>query len=87
MSPLKLFASIREHRRCLAQQSYEEGAQIARRVLDLLAVPTPTQEVETPSTKARSDNEPSLCCDGRPHSSFSEQGSYAGYPASDRREV
>jgi hypothetical protein len=57
MSPLKLFASIRGRRRRSAQQSYEEGAEITRRVLELLAVPTPTQ-VETPSTNARGGNDP-----------------------------
>jgi hypothetical protein len=56
MSPRKLFASIRERRRRSAQQAYEEGAQITRRLQELLAVPTPTQEVETPFTKAHSDS-------------------------------
>jgi hypothetical protein len=56
MSALKLFASIRERRRRSAQQSYEEGAQITKRVLELLAVPTPTK-VETPFTKACSEND------------------------------
>jgi len=44
MSPLKLFASIRERRRLAAQQSLEEGAQIMRRLQELLALPAP-QEV------------------------------------------
>ena len=56
MSPLKLLASIRERRRSSAEQSYEEGAQITRRVLELLGVPTPTQ-VEAPSNNACSEND------------------------------
>jgi hypothetical protein len=59
MSLGELFASIRERRRRSAQQ----GAQISRRVLELLAVPTPTQ-VETPFTKARSEND-LACVQGR----------------------
>jgi len=57
MSSPKLLASIRERRRRSAEQSYEEGAQITRRVLELLGVPTPTQ-VETPSTNACGENDP-----------------------------
>jgi len=64
MSPLKLFASIRERRRRSAQQSYEEGAQISRRLQELLAVPAPTQEVDTPFTKAHSEDDPT-CVQGR----------------------
>lgn len=57
MSPRKLFASIRERCRRPAQQSTEEeGAQISRRVAELLAVPIPTQEVETPSAYAGSND-------------------------------
>jgi hypothetical protein len=67
MSLGELLASIREHRRDSAHQSTEEeGAQISRRVLELLAVPTPTQEVETPSINARSENDPA-CVQGRQH--------------------
>ena len=87
MSPQKLFAFIRERRRRSAQQpTEEEGAQISRRLRELLAVPAPTQEVETPSTNARGENDPTCYCDGRLHWSWSQQGTYAGYPASDRRE-
>ena len=57
MSLAAMFASIREHRRRSAQQPYEEGAQIRRRLQELLAVPTPTQEVETPFTNARIEKE------------------------------
>ena len=63
MSLGELFASIRERRRRAAQQAYEEGTQITRRVQELLAVPTPTQEVETPFTKARNEND-STCVKG-----------------------
>jgi hypothetical protein len=58
MSLGELLASISERRRRSAQQSYEKGAQITRRLQELLADPTPTQEVETPSTKACTENEP-----------------------------
>lgn len=44
MSPLKFFASIRERRRRSEEKSYEQGAQILRRLQELLATPTPTQE-------------------------------------------
>ena len=50
MSLGNLFASIKERRRRSAQQSYEEGAQIMRRLQELLAVPTPTEEVAAPFT-------------------------------------
>jgi hypothetical protein len=50
MSPKELFASIRERRRRSAQQSYEQGAQIRRRLQELLAVPSPAQQVEAPFT-------------------------------------
>jgi len=53
-----LFASIKERRRRSAQQSLEEGAQIRRRLQELLAVPTPTQEVGTSFTNARIENDP-----------------------------
>lgn len=56
MSPKELLASIRERRRRSAQQSYEQGAQIRRRLQELLAVPSPAQQVEAPSTYA---------CDGK----------------------
>jgi hypothetical protein len=58
MSLGELFASIRERRRRPAQQAYEEGAQIRRRLQELLAVPSPTQEVKTTFTKARGENDP-----------------------------
>ncbi len=58
MSLGELLASIRERRRRLAQQPYEEGAQIRRRLQELRAVPTPTQEIETPFTNARFENDP-----------------------------
>jgi hypothetical protein len=57
MSLGEWFASMRERRRRSAQQAYEEGAQITRRLQELLAVPAPTQEVETPSTNACSEND------------------------------
>jgi hypothetical protein len=57
MSPRELFARLRERRRRSAQQTTEEeGAQITRRVVELLAVSTPTQ-VETPSTNAGSEDD------------------------------
>jgi hypothetical protein len=52
MSLEELFTSIRERRRRSAQQSYEEGAQIVRRLQELVGVPAPTHKVETPSTNA-----------------------------------
>jgi hypothetical protein len=54
----ELLASIRERRCRSAQQSYEEGAQINRRLQELLAVPTPTENVEVPPTNASTENEP-----------------------------
>jgi hypothetical protein len=51
MSLRELLASIRERRRRSAQQSHEEGAQIRRRLQELLGAPAPMQEVETPSTE------------------------------------
>jgi hypothetical protein len=63
MSLGELFASIRERRRRSAQQSLEEGAQIMRRLQELLAVPAPTQEVETSFTNARIENDP-VCVQG-----------------------
>jgi hypothetical protein len=44
----ELFASIRERRRVSAQQSYEAGVQITRRLQELLSVPNPAP-VETAS--------------------------------------
>ncbi len=58
MSPLKVFTSIRERRRRSAQQSLEEGAQIMRRLQELLAVPSPTQEVAAPFANERIENDP-----------------------------
>jgi hypothetical protein len=49
MSLGKLFASITERRRRSAQQPYEEGAQIKRRLQELLTVPSPTQRSKYPS--------------------------------------
>ena len=69
----ELLASITEHRRRSAQQSDEEGAQIKRRLQDLLAVPSPTQEVETPFSHARIENDPA-CLHGRQESSRSRSG-------------
>jgi hypothetical protein len=69
MSPLKLFAAIRERRRRSAQlaceptceqtfeQTFEDGALITRRVKELLAVPMPPK-VETASIIASCDNDP-----------------------------
>ncbi|HEX9111984.1 MAG TPA: hypothetical protein VF845_10935 [Terriglobales bacterium] len=57
MSLVDLFASIKERRRHSAEQSYEEGAQITRRLQELLSVPNPTLG-DTPSTSARSENDP-----------------------------
>jgi hypothetical protein len=65
MSPLKLFAAIRERRRRSAQQAcepiyeqtFEHGALITRRVKELLAVPMPPK-VETASIIASCDNDP-----------------------------
>jgi hypothetical protein len=53
-----LFASIKERRRRSAEQSLEEGAQIMRRLQELLGVPTPTQKVGTSFTNARIENDP-----------------------------
>jgi hypothetical protein len=58
MSLGDLFASMRERRRRSAQQSCEEGAQIIRRLQELLTVPTPTHEVEMPLTNVRIENDP-----------------------------
>jgi hypothetical protein len=58
MSLGEWFASMRERRRRSAQQAYEEGAQITRRLQELLAVPTPTQEVETPSIIVCGEHDP-----------------------------
>ncbi len=48
----ELFASIRDRRRLSGHQSHDEGAQIRRRLQELLGVPVSEQQVETPSTKA-----------------------------------
>jgi hypothetical protein len=58
MSLGDLFASMRERRRRSAQQSREEGAQIIRRLQELLTVSTPTHEVEMPFASARIENDP-----------------------------
>jgi hypothetical protein len=88
MSLRELFATIRERgRRSASQYTEEEGAQISKRLQELLAVPLPKQQVETPSTDAVSKKDLTCHCDGRLHWSWSEQGSYVGYPASGRREV
>lgn len=88
MSLRELFATIRERgRRSASQYTEEEGAQITKRLQELLAVPLPKQEVETPSTDAGVKNDLTCYCAGRLHWSWSEQGSYVGYPASNRREV
>jgi hypothetical protein len=57
MSIGELFASIRERRRRSAEQANEEGAQITRRLQELLALPTPTQ-VKMPTSNACSENDP-----------------------------
>jgi hypothetical protein len=59
MSPLRLFASIRERRRRSAQQSFEEGAVIKIRLQELLAVPTPP-DADVSSINARAENDPSM---------------------------
>ncbi len=64
MSLGELFASITERRRRSAHQRYEEGAQIRRRLQELLAVPSPTQEVAASFTNARIENDP-VCVQGR----------------------
>jgi hypothetical protein len=56
MSPLRWFASIRERRRRSAQEASEEGARIARRLQELLAVPTLTK-VEIASINVCGENE------------------------------
>jgi hypothetical protein len=65
MSLGELFASIRERRRRSVQQPYEEGAQIRRRLQELLAVPTPTQ-VAAPFTNTLIENDPAHA-QGRQH--------------------
>jgi hypothetical protein len=57
MSLGDLFASIRERRRRSAQQSSEKGAQIRRRLQELLTVPSPTHVVEMSFTNARIEND------------------------------
>jgi hypothetical protein len=49
MSLGQLIGSIIERRRRSARRSYEEGAQIKRRLQELISVPAPTQNVETVS--------------------------------------
>jgi hypothetical protein len=65
MSLGELFASIRERRRRSVQQRYEEGAQIRRRLQELLAIhiPTPSQ-VAQPFTDSPIGNHP-LCVQSR----------------------
>jgi hypothetical protein len=60
----ELFASIKRRRRSV-QQPYEEGAQIRRRLQELLAIhiPTPTH-VAAPFTDTRIENDP-LCVRSR----------------------
>jgi hypothetical protein len=88
MSLRELFATIRKRgRRSASQYTEEEGTQITKRLQELLAVPLPKQEVETHSTDAGIKNDLTCHREGRLHWSWSEQGSYVGYPASDRREV
>ena len=58
MSLGELLASISERRRRSAQQSNEKGAQITRRLQELLADPTPKQEVETPPPTLAVKNDP-----------------------------
>lgn len=50
MSLAELIASVRERRRRSEQQSYEQGAQIMRRLHELLDVPTHTIEALSPNT-------------------------------------
>ena len=57
MSLETLFASIRERRRRSAQQSLEEGAQIRRRLQELVAIPISMQEVAAPFTSARIESD------------------------------
>jgi hypothetical protein len=60
MSPAGLFASIRERRRRSEQQLREEGAQLWRRLQELLDVPASPQSGETPtSTQTVKANESS----------------------------
>ena len=49
MSPAGLFALIKERRRRSEQQLREEGAQLRRRLQDLLDVPASPQSGETPT--------------------------------------
>jgi hypothetical protein len=58
MSLGNLFASIRERRRRSDLQSYEKGAQIIRRLQELLTVPATTHEIEMPFTSVRIENDP-----------------------------
>jgi hypothetical protein len=53
----KLFASIRARRRSTQQRTDEEGAQISRRLRELLDVTKPAQ-VEMPFTRAHSGSGP-----------------------------
>ncbi len=53
----KLFASIRARRRSTQQRTDEEGAQISRRLRELLDVTKPAQ-VEMPFTRAHSGSCP-----------------------------
>jgi hypothetical protein len=67
MSLGELFASIKERRRHSAQQPYEKGAQIRRRLQELVAIPIPTQEVAAPFANARIENDPTGYRDARLH--------------------
>ena len=58
MSLGEMFASIRERRRCSAEKSSEEGAQIMRRLQELLGGSMPTQNVEVPPRTASSETDP-----------------------------
>lgn len=71
MSLGELFASITERRRRSAQQPYEEGAQIKRRLQELLAVPSPTQEVEISFSHTRIENDPAAAQGARLNLGFS----------------
>jgi hypothetical protein len=86
MSPLKLFASIRERRRRSALQSLEEGTQIMRRLQELLAVPSPTQEVAAPFTKALIENEPTGYREGRLDDISKDHVAYSHRRHEDRRQ-
>jgi aspartyl aminopeptidase len=50
--------TVRERRRRSAQQPYEKGAQIRRRLQELVAILIPMQEVAASFTNARIENDP-----------------------------